>query len=340
MSFSRFFFKPKALNQHLGPLGGLALLGLALLLSACSPATSPSASNAPSAVAQRTTTSTGNPPGPRSGGAEFAFVQTTTATNTIGDRTELNCPPICNISNRYIMATPVIPSVVTSYGAVVDTHPLGAWYDPASSDWTIFNEDQAPMPVGALFNVYMAGNWNTDYTVTASSAVSSLWINDPTINGQPGAGVFIMPLLTDSQVYDPHPLYVFYSSLGHWTIAHEDGTALPAGASYIVQVNPLGGVVLPHQTATTSNTSGSQTLINDSRVNFQPGVMLFLTQYAFPANCLHIPCLPGSPHNTSSVGVVYNDGPVNHGFWGVTNLPSSPMPIGAIFEIFLWTGDI
>lgn len=36
---------------------------------------------------------------------------------------------------------------------VYNNHAIGVWYDAARRQWAIYNEDQAPMPIGAAFNV-------------------------------------------------------------------------------------------------------------------------------------------------------------------------------------------
>jgi len=38
-------------------------------------------------------------------------------------------------------------------GAVYDNHPVGTFYDSEKEKWAVFNQDDAPMPNGAAFNV-------------------------------------------------------------------------------------------------------------------------------------------------------------------------------------------
>lgn len=38
-------------------------------------------------------------------------------------------------------------------GGVYDDHPVGTFYDPDEKKWAVFNQDAAPMPNGAAFNV-------------------------------------------------------------------------------------------------------------------------------------------------------------------------------------------
>lgn len=41
-------------------------------------------------------------------------------------------------------------------GGTYNDHSVGVWYDDAAARWAIFNEDRAPMPEGAAFNVVVA----------------------------------------------------------------------------------------------------------------------------------------------------------------------------------------
>ena len=42
-------------------------------------------------------------------------------------------------------------------GGVFNNHPIGVWYDSLRRQWAIFNQDRAPMPVGAAFNICVQG---------------------------------------------------------------------------------------------------------------------------------------------------------------------------------------
>jgi hypothetical protein len=138
MSFSRFFSTPPTSKRL---LGGLALVVLALLLAACSTTPTPSAAKAPKALAQPTSTTTGNVPGPRSGGCCSSFTYTTTAADTGGSRVELNTGATNGYPERLLIVTPVL----TVHGVLTqayDAHPVGVWYDTATQRWAIVNEDR------------------------------------------------------------------------------------------------------------------------------------------------------------------------------------------------------
>lgn len=42
-------------------------------------------------------------------------------------------------------------------GGIYDDHPVGTFYDPDEEKWAVFNQDAAPMPNGAAFNVAVSG---------------------------------------------------------------------------------------------------------------------------------------------------------------------------------------
>jgi len=41
-------------------------------------------------------------------------------------------------------------------GGTYNAHPIGVWYDAVAEKWAIANEDRAPMPEGAAFNVVVS----------------------------------------------------------------------------------------------------------------------------------------------------------------------------------------
>ncbi len=140
-------------------------------------------------------------------GGGFAFVATTTQTayaSCDGDQ-QLNVTAtasntsgyITTIDNLEINGMPdAVPIVSQLWPRQYDAHPLGVWYNPFSAEWTIFNEDLAAMPLGTSFTVGRgcigsSSRTLTRFTATSSNVVSdSMFINDPTTNGNPNAIVY------------------------------------------------------------------------------------------------------------------------------------------------------
>lgn len=65
------------------------------------------------------------------------------------------------LDNRLINGNPdAILSVTQNWNpegnGTYNDHSVGVWYDNAAARWAVFNEDRAPMPEGAAFNVVVA----------------------------------------------------------------------------------------------------------------------------------------------------------------------------------------
>ena len=127
-------------------------------------------------------------------------------------------------------------------GGTYNNHPIGVWYNYSSAHWEIFNEDLAPMTPGAAFNVVLAPSLyldgsTTSYTHVASSTPLSNYtdITNSVSDNHPNAIVLVTPNWSPWNVYDNHPVGVWYnSSTGHWSIFNEDLAAMPAHAAFNV----------------------------------------------------------------------------------------------------------
>lgn len=75
-----------------------------------------------------------------------AFLHTTTAGNTTVNWTRLDHPSLNGFPSQALQVTVVANP--TPY-----PHHVGVWYDVGTERWTVFNEDQAAMPIGATFAV-------------------------------------------------------------------------------------------------------------------------------------------------------------------------------------------
>src|SRR5262249_49576191 len=99
-----------------------------------------------------------------------------------------------------------------------DNHPIGVWY--SAGKWSIFNQDAAPMPAGAAFNVKVYASASSGvFTWTAVPAsISShiTYIDNPATNDNPSAILLVTPQYTSTAVYTRHPIGVWYNG-GKWT---------------------------------------------------------------------------------------------------------------------------
>jgi hypothetical protein len=117
---------------------------------------------------------------------------------------------------------------------VYNNSPTGVWYD--GSNWAIFNQDIAPMPEGADFNVFIHSG-SDDFVHTATVAnISSNWtvIDNPVLNGNPDAIFFITQNWNPSGgsgVYNNSPTGVWYDG-SNWAIFNQDIAPMPEGADF------------------------------------------------------------------------------------------------------------
>jgi hypothetical protein len=262
------------------------------------------------------------------------MVHTSTSGNTYGDYTLLGQPPVygCVFGNPVFVQANYNPGgVYTGF----DTHPIGVWFDPGLG-WTIANEDGAPMPVGASFNVYMTSEFGAAGSPSASSIFLDTattgqyitYLSDPTLNGNPSAQLMVTQDFNvdgymGPSIANPHQIGIWYDPFVHqWTIYNEDRSPIPVGAEFNVMVLKPSGL-FPNaftQTATTSNTSLDSTCINSILSNQNPNAYIFtIHQYS------------GS-YFTDVPGVWYNS---SLGEWCVFDGSYNTMPLGAAFSVDL-----
>jgi hypothetical protein len=92
--------------------------------------------------------------GETAGPIDSIFIHRATSENISSNSTYLN--------NRLINGNPdVILSVTQNWNPQAGSgryndHSVGVWYDPGRKRWAIFNQDRAPMPERAAFNVVVA----------------------------------------------------------------------------------------------------------------------------------------------------------------------------------------
>jgi hypothetical protein len=161
------------------------------------------------------------------------------------------------------------------------------------------------------------GNSREDYT----------YISDPDINGNPNATVIVSNQRNEGSTSYDHHIGVWYESGARkWAIFNQDRTAVPAGATFEVEV-PQPSVTFVHQ-AGPLNTAGNYTYLDSRLTNGEPEAILSVTQNWNPGG-------GGGVYNNHPVGTVY-DAKLKK--WAVYNLDGEPMPKGAAFNIAVSAG--
>lgn len=172
------------------------------------------------------------------GGGTNSFVHNTASSNISGHMSYLDSPLLNGV--------PSIPFVVTpNESGTPNNHATGIFYDSSVAKWSVYNEDFAPMAVGAKFNIRVVSRGEAYYrhTATTSNTVFSwTYLNQPNLNGQPHAQIFITHIYGDAGfggIAVNHPLGVFYdTNAGQWAIFTQDGAGMPVGSMYNIVIRP------------------------------------------------------------------------------------------------------
>jgi hypothetical protein len=129
-----------------------------------------------------------------------------------------------------------------------------------------------------------------------------------------------------SAVVDAHPIGVRWGG-AKWHIFNEDGASMPIGAAFNVYALPLGGFSgVFVQKATTTNTFGYYTVMNDPTLNTQPNALLLVTSNWNPSGGAGVT-------DAHPLGVRY------HGTqWDIFHTDHTPIAKGASYNVVVITG--
>ncbi|WP_044276183.1 DUF7452 domain-containing protein [Caldilinea aerophila] len=134
------------------------------------------------------------------------FVHVATAANISGAATSIDHPLLNNDPNAVIIATPNWNPGGGS--GVYNDHPIAVGY--LSPKWLIVNQDIAPMPAYAAFNVLVpkAGPNAFVHAATATNTFHNYTlIDNPLTNGKPNAKILVTPADTTNS----RPIGVWYN---------------------------------------------------------------------------------------------------------------------------------
>ncbi|MCA9060087.1 MAG: hypothetical protein KDA85_16380, partial [Planctomycetaceae bacterium] len=142
-----------------------------------------------------------------------AFVHRVTSENLKGYITKLDHPA----SNGNPDARPL---VMQRWEGVYNPHHIGVHY--SEGFWHIFNEDLAPLPADALFNVYIDDRSQVIDATTPNRNV--VVIDDAAFNRKPDRLLIVTQRWNGP--YNPHPIGVEYKD-DRWQIVNQDLADLP-----------------------------------------------------------------------------------------------------------------
>jgi hypothetical protein len=170
------------------------------------------------------------------------FVHSATADNTTDNNTYIDHPLTNGDPDAILFVT---HNVNPGGGPVTyNDHEIGVWYATYEEKWGIFNQDQAPMPEGAYFNVLVASEGSHTFfhtTTVTNTAGNYTLIYHPLTDQNPCALLFV------TQNWNPgggagggvndHPIGVrYFSGPQKWAIFHQDLAHMPAGIAFNVLV--------------------------------------------------------------------------------------------------------
>lgn len=186
-----------------------------------------------------------------------------------------------------VLLVSVLASAPMSHAETLDPH--------ADAGWAVFT--------------HTVDDRNSYYAVT--------WLNDPALNGNPGARIVVCAGPGwGATLADPSALGVFYDhSSARWLIFNQDGQIMRSGMSFNVIVD---GPVTTHVTSQ-SDTEYDWTRLDHPDANGIAHARIFAT-----------PVFEGIYHN-HPLGIVQT----NLGNWAIQNLDSARMPAGLRFNVLV-----
>jgi hypothetical protein len=256
------------------------------------------------------------------------FVHTASAGNSAGDYTRIDNAITNGHPNAIVFTTPNWNP--GGLGGTYNNHNTGVWYDITTDQWAIFNQDVTTIPAHAAFNVLIP---NPDTSVfihkatAANIAGNVTTIDYPLTNGNPNAIILVTPNYNPGNVggtYDNHPIGLFYNG-SKWAIFNQDIAAMPVNASFNVFVPTAGpGVGVFIHTASTLNTGGNVTAIDNALTNHNPNAIVLVTPNWNPGGV-------GGTYDNHPIGVYYDGSK-----WAIFNQDIAGMPIGAAFNVYVF----
>lgn len=249
---------------------------------------------------------------------DLGLLHTTSATSISGHTTRIIDPLTNGQPGVDLLVTPNFNA--GGGGGTTNNHPFGVYY--FSSLWRLFNEDLAAMPVGAHFNVMVPGAGSGLFRHVSSAANNSGWttrLDDGSVNDLPERIVLATQNWSaGSNVYNPHPIGVFYFAFGgpgRWYIVNADqqsGGEMPVGAGFNVYAQEAS----PNAFRVTATGSATSILLDHSLLNGIPCAQVQATR------------LFGGASVTGNFDVYYTSGR-----WRIYS--SAGLPAGTQFNVLV-----
>ena len=170
-----------------------------------------------------------------------SFIHRATEENSRGDYTYIGDPSINGDSDAVVIASPT--SDQEDIGTSTYKHNVGVWYEAGAKKWAIFNQDLAPVPAGATFEVEVpqASATFVHRSGALNTARNYTYLDNGLTNGEPDAVLSVTQNWNPGGgggVYNDHPVGVVYDAkLKKWAVYNLDGEPLPKGAAFNIAVS-------------------------------------------------------------------------------------------------------
>lgn len=197
---------------------------------------------------------------------DVSFLHTATPGTIDGHITWLDDPAANGLPAANLFVTPNF-NIGQPSGGVVNSDPFGTWY--SGGRWSVFHEDTAvAMPPGAHFDVFSAaaGSGAFRHVANAGNITGAFsQLDNSSVNNLPDRIVLATQNYTAGPVYNPHPIGVFYFTLGGpgaWLVANLDDATMPSGAGFSVYAQEPSPNAF-RAVATAANHPSASTLVLD-----------------------------------------------------------------------------
>lgn len=193
--------------------------------------------------------------------------------------------------------------------------------------WSVFNQDMAPLPIGACFNVFISRPETLRFVhrcTPDSLSGHCTFVEHGWLQGNPNWLLFVTQNWNpggQGNTYNSHPFGVWYDG-NRWSIFNQDIQALPQNAAFNIWALERGERAFVH-TAQPANIAGNYTLIDHPLTNDNPNAMLLITPNWNPGG-------QGGTYNNHNTGVWYTGSR-----WSIYNESMAPMPPNAAFNVYV-----
>ena len=177
----------------------------------------------------------------------------------------LDHPGLNGINDARVLATPYRQS-----GTVSNHHPVGVWYSTGDSQWSLFNQNFASMPLGTAYNYFVpASGFGNFLHVNSGGIEPETLLTNAAVAGQNDAVIVVTQNWNPagaSGIYNNSRIAIAGSGSSGWRIVNTSGESMPDGAAFNVFARQAGPAALVH-TADAYNTEGNVTIIDHYWLN-------------------------------------------------------------------------